>query len=142
MKKKQTMCHMLKTMSIIQLEKVSFTSYTLYLHSIDEPLTRTYYKCCRDGKPHISHKVPLTSKKRQNQKKSRKMGLVCLSRLYVDEFSNGEVKISYITAHTNHQPGPSEDVFLPLPKSVHGEIAIKLNNGISPERVMEVYTKI
>jgi len=43
----------------------------------------------------------------------------------------------YVTAHTNHQPGPGEDAHLPLPKSIREEIAIKLSNGIPPERIME-----
>ena len=43
----------------------------------------------------------------------------------------------YVTAHTNHKSGPSEDAYLPLPRSTREEIAIKLANGIPCERTME-----
>ena len=42
-----------------------------------------------------------------------------------------------MTGHTNHQPGPHEDMYLPLPKSIREEIAIKLSSGIPAERIME-----
>ena len=57
--------------------------------------------------------------------------------MYVDYCGDGRVTVTYVTAHTNHQPGQAEDAHLPLPKSVREEIAIKLSSGIPPERVME-----
>lgn len=57
--------------------------------------------------------------------------------MYVDIKNDGHVKVTYVSAHTNHKPGPSEDAFLPLPKSVREEIALKLSHGIPPERIME-----
>ena len=57
--------------------------------------------------------------------------------MYVDSYGDGRVTVMYVTAHTNHQPGSCEDDYLPLPKSVHEEIAIKLSSGIPPERIME-----
>ena len=37
----------------------------------------------------------------------------------------------------NHVLGPSEDAYIPLPKSVREEIALKLSRGIPPDRIME-----
>ena len=55
----------------------------------------------------------------------------------VDYYGDGHVTVMYVTAHTNHQPGPREDAHLPLPKRIREEIASKLSNGIPPERIME-----
>ena len=57
--------------------------------------------------------------------------------MYVDYYGDGHVTVLYITTHTSHQPGTCEDAYLPLPKSVHEEIAIKLSSGIPSERIME-----
>lgn len=55
----------------------------------------------------------------------------------MDYYADGRVTVMYMIAHTNHQPGPCEDAHLPVPKSICEEIAIKLNSGIPPERIME-----
>ena len=59
--------------------------------------------------------------------------------MYVDFYEDGQVIITatHVMGHTNHQPGPHEDMYLPLPKSIREEIAIKLSNGIPVERIME-----
>ena len=57
--------------------------------------------------------------------------------MYVDFYDDGCVTATHVTRHTKHQPGPHEDMYLPLPKSIREEIAIKLSNGIPAERIME-----
>ena len=57
--------------------------------------------------------------------------------MYASVYGDGHVELTYVTGHTNHQPGPSEDAYLPLPSSTREEIALKLANGIPPERIME-----
>ena len=83
------------------------------------------------------HKTTTDWKKRPHQKDTRKLNDTCISRIYVDYYNDGHVTVTHITAHTNHQPGHHEDMYLPLPKSIKDEIAIKLSNGISAERIME-----
>ena len=46
-------------------------------------------------------------------------------------------EVKYVSAHSNHTIGPSEDAFLPLPASTKEEIAMKLALGISIERIMD-----
>ena len=57
--------------------------------------------------------------------------------MYVTKFKAGNIEVKYISAHSNHTIGPSEDAFLPLPTSTKEEIAIKLSLGISIERIMD-----
>lgn len=57
--------------------------------------------------------------------------------MYASVYGDGHIELTYVTAHTNHQPGPSEDAYLPLSTSTREEIALKLANGIPPERIME-----
>ena len=78
-----------------------------------------------------------TGKKRPNQKPSRKVNDVCLSRMYVDEYLDHHVEVRYITAHTNHQLGAVELPHLPLPRSIREEVALKLSKGVSTERILE-----
>jgi len=47
------------------------------------------------------------------------------------------VTVVQITAHTNHAPGCEEDKYLPNTKIVQEEIAIKVNDWIPSERIME-----
>ena len=63
--------------------------------------------------------------------------IIFVSLEFVDYYIDGHVTVTHITAHTNHQPGHHEDKYLPLPKSVKDEMAIKLSNGIPAERIME-----
>ena len=104
---------------------------------IDAPLERSYYVCCRDGNYKESKRPRKTEKKRQHQKASRKLGQTCISRMYVTKFNSGKIEVKYISAHSNHTPGPSEAGFLPLPVSTKEEIAMKLSLGISVERIMD-----
>ena len=57
--------------------------------------------------------------------------------MYVDYYGDERETVIYITAHTNHQPGSCENAYIPLPKSVHKETAIKLSSGIPLVRTME-----
>ncbi len=57
--------------------------------------------------------------------------------MYASVYGDGHVELTYVTAHTNHQPGSSEDAYLPLSTNTREEIALKLANGIPPERIME-----
>ena len=99
---------------------------------------RVYFVCCRDGDFRSGTKKPRkTAQKRPHQKDTKKLNDTCISRMNVDYYGDGHVTVMYVTAHTNHQPGPREDAHLPLPKSIREEIAIKLSNGIPPERIME-----
>ena len=90
-----------------------------------------------DVTKHLCTKQRQTGKKRPHQKDTRKLNDACISRIYVDYYDDGHVTVTHITAHTNHQPGHHEDMYLPLPKSIKDEIAIKLSNGIPAERIME-----
>ena len=98
---------------------------------------RIYYVCCRDGNYRPCTKQRHTGQKRPHQKDTRKLNDTCISRIYADYYNDGHVTVTHITAHTNHQPGHHEDMYLPLPKSIKDEIAIKLSNGIPAERIME-----
>ena len=57
--------------------------------------------------------------------------------MYANKYDDDHVDVTYVSAHTNHKPGPSEDAYLPLPSSTRQEIALKLANGIPAERIME-----
>ena len=73
--------------------------------------------------------------KRPHQKPTRKLSMVCISRMYVNEYIDGHVEVTYITAHTNHELGAIELPHLPLPNSVRTEVALKVSKGIPPERI-------
>ena len=53
------------------------------------------------------------------------------------EQQSGAVDVKYISAHSNHEPGPIEDAFVPLPASTKETISMKLSVGIPIERIME-----
>ena len=99
--------------------------------------TRHYYVCCRDGDYRINACKRKTEKQRPSQKSSRKINDVCLSRMYVDEYSDHHVEVMYISAHMNHQLGSAELSHLPLPISTRDEVALKVSKGISTERILE-----
>ena len=77
-------------------------------------------------------------KKHPIQKDSRKLNDTCISIIYTDHYTDGHVTATHVTAHTNHQPGPHEETYLPLPNSVKFAVAVKLGNGISPKKVIEI----
>lgn len=96
-----------------------------------------YFSCCRDGEPHGNTSQRKTDKKRPNQKPSRKINTLCLSRMYVDEYFDSHVEVMYISAHTSHQLGSDEIQHLPLPRSVREDVAVKVSKGISADRILE-----
>ena len=104
---------------------------------VDEPIERYYCLCCRDGKYKPSTQQCKTKQKRPHQKPTRKLDGVCIFRMYVTKFKSGNIEVKYISAHSNHTIGPSEDAFLPLPTSTKEEIAMKISLGISIERIMD-----
>ena len=114
--------------------------YAMYykhaLHTTD-PKVRYYYVCCRDGFYKPCKQKRQTAQKRPHQKPSRKLGAVCISRMYVTELQSGTVQVMYVSAHSNHETGPTEDAFIPLPASTRETIAMKLSVGIPIERIME-----
>lgn len=57
--------------------------------------------------------------------------------MYVDDYADGHVGVTYISAHTNHELGDSELPHLPLPESVKEEVAMKVSKGIPPERIQK-----
>ena len=54
------------------------------------------------------------NEKRPHQKDTRKFNDTCISRIYVNHYSDGRVTVTHITAHTNYEPG---NMYLTLPNS-------------------------
>ena len=57
--------------------------------------------------------------------------------MYVTKHKAGNVEVEYISAHSNHTIGPTEDAFLKLPTSTKEHIEMKLSLGISIERIID-----
>ncbi len=51
-------------------------------------MMRHYYVCCRDGNYRKNLSKRATEKQRVNQKLSRKIDGVCLSRMYINEYKD------------------------------------------------------
>ena len=100
-------------------------------------INRHYYTCCRDGKYEQNKKPRLTNTKRPNQRPSRKLNDTCTSRMYVNEFGDGHVEVTYLAGHTGHELGPCELPHLSVPASTKDAVAIKLSLGIPADRIME-----
>lgn len=98
---------------------------------------RFYFVCCRNGKYKGNVKSRKTSKKRTHQKETRKIGYTCISRMYVDEFKDGQIAVRYVSAHTGHELGPDELKHLPLPRSTKEEISVKMSMGVPAERLLK-----
>ena len=97
---------------------------------------RLFYICCRSGHYQENNRTRITSKRRHNQKDSRKINDTCLSRIYVNHFSDGHVEIEYIPAHTGHELNRDEINYIPLPENAKEEIATKLSLGVNPSRIL------
>jgi len=54
--------------------------------------------------------------------------------MYVTKFNSGKMEVKF---NSNHNPEEDEAGFLPLPVRTKEEIAMKLSEGISIERIME-----
>ena len=57
--------------------------------------------------------------------------------MYVDEYQDGHVEVSYITAHSGHDLGTCELPHLPLPSSTKETVALKVSQGIPPARIID-----
>ena len=102
-----------------------------------DTVTRYYYVCCRDGRQRENKRSRKTGSKRVHRRPSRKLDATCLSRIYVDEFSDGHMEVKYISAHQGHELGVSELPYLPLPQSIKDSVAIKLSQGVTSERILD-----
>ena len=91
--------------------------------------------CCREGNYRMNTFKRTTKEQRPNQQSSRKINSVCISRLYVDKYSD-HVEVQYVSAHTNHELCTSELQYLPLPQSSMDGVALKVSRGIATERIM------
>ena len=54
-----------------------------------------------------------------------------------EDAKNGNVKVTYITSHTNHELGIKECKHLPLPLSVKNYIQEQFSVGVSLEHVLD-----
>lgn len=107
------------------------------LNSFSGVTDRYYYVCCRDGQYRVNKKQRATSVTRPHQRPSRKLNATCISRMYANRFIDDHVEVIYIAAHTGHELGTCQLPFLPIPHSVKESVAIKLNQGILAERIMD-----
>lgn len=57
--------------------------------------------------------------------------------MYVDEFTDLHVEVTYISAHTEHELGAVELPFLPLPAGTKEDVAQKISQGITPQRIID-----
>ena len=57
--------------------------------------------------------------------------------MYATHASDRSVRVKYVTSHTNHDLSLEQSKFLPLPKDMKDDIAIKLNMGIPIERILD-----
>lgn len=53
--------------------------------------------------------------------------------------SDGNISVTYISAHTGHDLGPQELKFLPLPQSTKEAVSMKISQGIPTERILKGY---
>ncbi len=61
--------------------------------------------------------------------------------MYVNEFRDGHVDVTYITAHTGHDLGNHELPFLPLPKSTKEVVSHKVSQGVPTARILDGKTE-
>ena len=108
---------------------------TVHVHV--DVYSRHYFVCCRDGSYKGNKWKRLTKEKRPTQKPSRKINQHCLSRMYVDEYRDGHVEVMYLTAHSGHELGSNQLPYLPLPISTKENVALKISQGIPPERIID-----
>ena len=57
--------------------------------------------------------------------------------MYVHEYHDHHVEVTYISAHTGHELGTSELPFLTVPKSIKESISLKLSQGVPIQRIMD-----
>jgi hypothetical protein len=57
--------------------------------------------------------------------------------MYVNEFRDGHVQVTYVKGHTVHELGVCELPHLSIPASIRETVAMKISLGIPAERIME-----
>ena len=57
--------------------------------------------------------------------------------MYVDEYEDGHVEVTYLTAHSGHELGSNQLPYLPLPNSTKETVALKISQGIPPGRIID-----
>ena len=119
------------------MHAITSRNITVYNTFYLDVKARYYYTCCRDGKYRQNIKPRKTKDKRLHQKDSRKINNTCISKMYVDEFADGHVEVTFIPAHTGHELGRSEIKQLPLPQSTKEGVVGKLSLGIPPTRILD-----
>ena len=98
-----------------------------------------YFGCCRDGstKEKKISLDPEVARKKRVKRESRKIGGICISRLYPTQQHNGAVHVKYISLHSNHDLSLDQAKFLLLPKDIKNSTAIKLAQGIPNDRILD-----
>lgn len=101
--------------------------------------TQYYFSCCRDGNYRQNKWTQRRSDKTRHsgQNSTRKINTFCTARIYATVHASGSVDVTYISTHTNHEPGVAESKHLPLPTTVKESISVKLQDGIPVERIMD-----
>lgn len=62
----------------------------------------------------------------------------CLSRMTATEdIKTGQVKLTFVKTHTNHQPGLEEVKYLPLPEGTKQEVRDKYADGVELDKVID-----
>ena len=55
----------------------------------------------------------------------------------MDDSRDGHVEVMYLTAHSGHELGSNQLLYLPLPVSTKENVALKISQGIPPERIID-----
>ena len=55
----------------------------------------------------------------------------------MDEYRDEYVEVMYLTAHSGHELGSNQLPYLPLPVSTKENVALKISQGIPPERIID-----
>ena len=103
------------------------------------PSCSVLYVCCRDSSKKRINNRPNKSGQTRKRVSSCKLESFCIiSRMMATEDAkNGNVKVTYITSHTNHELGIKECKHLPLPLSVKNYIQEQFSAGVSLEHVLD-----
>lgn len=95
------------------------------------------FVCCRDGKGKENKRPRMTAKKRYSSG-TRKMENCCISRMTASEdLSTGQVQLTFVKTHTNHQPRLEEVKYLPLPGSTKQEVRDRYADGVGLDKIID-----
>ena len=121
MKKRKT-----QMMRLVCHNYIIYIAYLLFIHSLPVGI-KYYFGCCHDSstKEKKISLDPEVARKKHVKRESRKIGGICISRLYVTQQHNGAVHVKYISLHSNHDLFLDQAKFLPLPKDIMNSIPIK-----------------